>query len=82
MEFTQHFRQMFEERSIKKEWIDRTIHAPDKKENHADGTTHFIKQIPEHGNRWLRVVLNADVQPHRAITVFFDRRLRRYTHED
>jgi len=31
MEFTQHFRQMFEERSIQEEWIDRTIHASDKK---------------------------------------------------
>ena len=82
MEFTKHFKQMLEEMSIQAEWIDRTIKIPDLKENHADSTTHFIKQIPEHGNRWLRVVVNVGVEPNRVVTAFFDRRLRKHSHED
>ena len=73
---------MLEERSIHTQWVDRTIQRPDQREDHADGTTHFMKQIPEHGNRWLRVVVNINVKPNRAITAFFDRRLGRDRHEN
>ena len=82
MEFTKHFSQMLEERFIQTQWVDRTIRTPDQREDHADGTTHFMKQIPEHGNRWLRVVVNISVKPNRAITAFFDRRLGRDRHEN
>jgi hypothetical protein len=40
-------------------------------------TTHYIKAIPEHGGRFLRVVINHQVEPPRVVTLFFDRRLRR-----
>jgi hypothetical protein len=70
---------MMKERGIEQEWVDRCLNAPDKKEELPDGTRHFLKQIPEFGNRWLRVVIDATVSPPGGITLFFDRRLRRDT---
>ena len=82
MEFTKHFRQMLEERSIHDEWVERTIQDPDKVNSPGDGTNHYIKQIPENGGRWSRIIVNVDVVPNKAVTAFFDRRLRRMTDED
>ncbi|MEW5806896.1 MAG: DUF4258 domain-containing protein [Acidobacteriota bacterium] len=72
MIFTKHFKKMMKERSIRQEWIDRTLKEPQKIERHEDGTQHFLCQIQEHGNRWLRIIVDAQKQPHRAVTVFFD----------
>jgi len=77
MEFAEHFKNMLKERSIQEEWVDSVLHEPQKVEDHEGGTRHFLRQIEEHGNRWLRVVVNTQVQPNRAVTAFFDRRLRR-----
>jgi hypothetical protein len=77
MEFTNHFRNMLEERSIRKEWVDKYVNEPEKIEDHEDGSRHFLRRIEEHGNRWLRVVVNMQGQPNRAVTAFFDRRLGR-----
>ena len=82
MDFTKHFREMIEERSIHTEWVDQALQTPDRIEDKPDGTRHFLKQIPEHGGRWLRVVTNINIEPNRAVTAFFDRRLRRNTNED
>jgi hypothetical protein len=68
---------MLEERRIRWEWIEQALQAPNRIEDREDGTRHFIRQIPEYGNRWLRVVVNVSLNPNRAITAFFDRRLRR-----
>ena len=73
---------MLEERSIHEEWVNRAIRTPDQVERPGDATNHFIKQIPENENRWLRVVVNVDAKPNRAITAFFDRGLRRAKNED
>jgi hypothetical protein len=62
---------------INRKWVDQTLESPDYVEDREDGTKHFIKKINENENRWLRVVINVRVNPNRAITVFFDRRLRR-----
>jgi len=77
MEFGEHFKNMLQERSVQQEWVDRVLHEPQKVEDHEDGTRHFLRQIEEHGDRWLRVVVNIQVEPNRAVTAFFDRRLRR-----
>jgi len=77
MEDTAHFGDMLDERRIQREWVDIAVLQPDKTENHADGTRHYIRQIPEFGNRWLRVVVNITSDPEKRITAFFDRRLRR-----
>ncbi|MCK5851381.1 MAG: DUF4258 domain-containing protein [Kiritimatiellae bacterium] len=77
MEDTAHFRDMLDERGIQREWVDIAVLQPDKTEDCADGTRHYIRQIPEFGNRWLRVVVNITSDPEKRITAFFDRRLRR-----
>jgi hypothetical protein len=68
---------MLSERGIWPEWADLAIREPDMVEDHDDGTRHFIKQIPEFGNRWLRVIVDITMTPHKRVTAFFDRRLRR-----
>ena len=68
---------MLTERGIKREWADIAVLQPDKTEEHADGTRHYIRQIPENANRWLRVVVNVASDPEKRVTAFFDRRLRR-----
>ncbi len=76
MEYTRHFRDMLKERSIAMSLVERTVAEPEKVEEHSDGTKHFLRKIPEHGNRWLRIVVNVATAPNKAVTVFFDRRMR------
>ncbi|MDM8551222.1 DUF4258 domain-containing protein [Desulfobacterales bacterium HSG2] len=54
MEYTKHFNEMLEERNIRQSWIEQAVRNPDRTESREDDTRHFIRQIPEHGNRWLR----------------------------
>ena len=77
MEDTGHFGDMLKERGIQREWVDIAVLQPDKTEDHADGTRHYIRRIPEFGNRWLRVIVNVTSDPEKRITAFFDRRLGR-----
>jgi hypothetical protein len=77
MEDTVHFEEMLNECGIKLEWADRNVEEPDKTEDHDDGTRHFIKQIPEHESRWLRVIGNTTSIPEKRFTAFFNRVLRR-----
>jgi hypothetical protein len=55
----------------------RAIGTLDCVEIGDDDNTHYIKAIPEHGERFLRVIVNHHVTPKRVVTLFFDRRLRR-----
>ena len=73
---SKHFQEMLLERLIEREWVDRTVDDPDELEYRDDRTQHFLKQISERENRWLRVIVNTAVAPPRLITAFFDRRLR------
>jgi len=77
LDLSGHFDDMLRERGIARAWVMRAIDSPDATEEHDDDTRHFIKQIPEFGNRWLRVVINVSKQPNKGATAFFDRRLRR-----
>ncbi len=76
LQYTRHFKAMLKERSIPMSLIKGTLAKPGKVEEHSDGTKHFLRQIPEHGNRWLRIIVNATTVPNKAVTAFFDRRLR------
>jgi len=76
MKESKHFLNMLTERGIKPEWVDMTINDPYSTDEYDDGTLHYIKQIPEFGDRWLRVIVNASVSPIILVTAFFDRRLR------
>ena len=57
---------------IREEWIEQAIRAPLRETLQADGRIRRWVQVPEMGNRYLRVVLLADGETvHNA---FFDRR--------
>ncbi len=77
IELTAHTKEMLIERNIPLEWVWQTINHFDDQQFLFDGTTHYFKTIAENGNRVLRVVVNETVDPHRVVTIFFDRRLRR-----
>lgn len=76
-EFSKHALDMIYERGINKDWISDTINDPDLTEFISDEELHYIKQIKEFGNRYLRVVVNPYSQPKRIIALFFDRRMKR-----
>jgi hypothetical protein len=69
---------MLKERGIRDEWVWSTINFPDHLQAEADdGNRHYTKAIPERDNRVLHVVVNQRTDPHRIVTMFFDRRLRK-----
>jgi len=74
---SRHFKDMLEERGIAHDWVKQALDTPDATEDNDDGPRHYLKQIPEFGNRWLRVIINIAKQPCKGVTAFFDRRLRR-----
>ena len=76
-ELSAHARDMIAERRIPEEWIWRTLQSPDRVELGADDNQHYFKAIDEYANRVLRVLVNEHLEPHRIVTVFFDRRQRR-----
>lgn len=76
-ELSAHTKDMLKERNIAEEWLWRTLKTPDRKRRGADGNMHYTKTIREREGRVLCVVVNADVQPNRIVTAFFDRRLGR-----
>lgn len=75
VEFSRHALEMMRQRAIPEEWVIRALDIPDRTDHPPDGTIHYIKAIPEHGGRFLRVVINPTTRPKRVVTVFFDRRL-------
>ncbi len=78
--FSRHFNEMLIQRNIDESWVHRTVDQPDRVDRHDEGATlHYLKKIVERNNRWLRIVVNVDEIPHKAVTAFFDRRLRRQT---
>ena len=76
-QFSEHASEMLRERNIQESWVKLTMENPEKKEMNDDGTVHYIRSIKQYGGRYLRVVVDPDVNPQRIVTVFFDRRLRR-----
>jgi hypothetical protein len=65
-------------RELKISWVSDTLSNPERILLLADsfGNTHYLKQISEFGNRWLRVVVNPTQEPPRIVTLFFDRRVK------
>jgi hypothetical protein len=70
MKYTRHFKAMLKERSIAMSLIKHTLAEPEKVEEHSDGTKHFLRQIPEHSKRWLRIIVNITTVPNKAVTAF------------
>lgn len=76
MEETSHFVEMIRNRGIRRDWVERVLDSPRFRESRDDNTEHYLGQIAEYGNRWLRVVVNVSANPNRLVTAFFDRRVR------
>jgi len=78
-ELTEHAKESLQKRSnIRLEWLEQAITSPHRVEpDRIDPSlVHHLFRIDEFEGRVLRVVLNANVNPQRIITVFFDRSLR------
>ena len=66
------------ERSIKREWMEKVLAHPALVEPDRDDPeiTHALGNIPEHGGRVLRVVFNGTGKPVKIVTVYFDRAMK------
>ena len=58
--YTVHARDMLNERAIPDAWVVRAVESPLRTENHDDGTTHYLSEVPERSGRTLRVVVYDD----------------------
>jgi metal-sulfur cluster biosynthetic enzyme len=74
--WTKHFENMVKERNIPESIVNLTLTEPDSIEQRSDGTLHYIKKTSDNPECWLRIIINHRVEPARAVTVFFDRRLK------
>ena len=78
LEFTKHAIRVLAERTIPREWVERTVREPELR--HPDPNDplveQFFRRIPENGGRTLRVAVNTRVAPWRVVSVFFDRSKR------
>ena len=77
-ELTQHAREVLSERQIPVEWMERVIAKPTLVEPNATDPTveSRLREIPENGNRVLRVVINKAVVHQRVVSVYFDRTMK------
>ena len=77
-ELSAHAMAVIAKRNIHVEWVERVLASPGLLEHGAvaAGLTSALGKIAERDGRILRVVYNADVEPLRVVTVYFDRGLR------
>jgi hypothetical protein len=75
---TKHAQQVLTERGILTAWMERTLSDPEliMPDPLDPELERRYRQIPEHGGRVLRVVVNTTVDPHRVVRVFFDRTMK------
>ncbi|NMB78151.1 MAG: DUF4258 domain-containing protein [Methanomicrobiales archaeon] len=76
LDYSIHAKTMMQERMIEEDWVSGTVISPEKIEKRRDDEIHYLKRIPQNGNRFLRVIINPSYNPQRVITVFFDRRVQ------
>ena len=77
-ELTKHAEYVIQRRGISLQSIEYVLGnpldiEPDKVDPELE---HRLGRVPEYGDRVLRVVVNARVEPVKVITVFWDRRVR------
>jgi hypothetical protein len=77
-ELTNHARKVMEDRAIPSEWMERTFGSPELiQPDPADPSVERrFRRIPEFGGRVLRVAVNTKFDPHRIVSVFFDRKMK------
>jgi hypothetical protein len=66
---------MMHERLIQEDGVINADNSPDMTEEKRTDEKHYLKQIPQSGGKFLRVIVNPSVSPKRVITAFFDRRV-------
>ena len=73
-----HAESVINERSIKREWLEKVLATPEKTESDKDDPAlrHALGRIPEHEGRVLRVVYNDSFKPVRIVTAYFDRAMK------
>jgi hypothetical protein len=76
--YTQHARDVMQERNIRKAWIERVLKKPllIEPDRLDDALEHRLGRIKGYGNRVLRVIVNRNVAPEKVITVYFDRTMK------
>ena len=76
-ELSEHARHQMQ-RQLANLCLEETLSNPDRTKILADTyrNTHYLRRIQSFGDRWLRVVVNPNVEPKRVVTVFFDRRIK------
>lgn len=76
---TDHAAEVVTQRAIRREWIAETLERPDWREGDRSDPAllHFLKRFTGLDDRVLRVIVRAEGDRYRVITVFFDRRARR-----
>jgi len=76
--FTSHAESVVQKRAIPNDWIERALLNPKviQPDLLDPDLEHRLILIPEHENRVLRVIVNAQVKPIRIVTVYFDRGMR------
>jgi hypothetical protein len=76
--FTLHALDVMEEREIAREWVERVVARPalQLRDPVDPALTAALAPIPERENRVLRVIYNAEVDPVRVVTTFFDRGMK------
>jgi hypothetical protein len=77
-QLTNHAHRAVAEREIPIEWIERTLEAPELIVRDPNDPTiqRCFRRIPEFAGRVLRVAVNRAVEPHRVVSVFFDRKMK------
>ena len=78
LEFTNHAIRALAERTISREWAERTVREPELRQPDPNDplVERFFRRIPENDGRTLRVAVNTRVAPWRVVSVFFDRSKR------
>jgi len=73
-DFTKHaLKRLTHRREIEFDWVVRCLDDPDHVVKVSPNSWHFLKRIPEFGNRVLKVVVNPATHPPKIVTLHFDR---------
>lgn len=77
--YTNHAETVIRERSLDKRWVERAVWEPDWQAADVKDTLviRLYKQVPENGDRILRVVCVVTPEEIRILSAYFDRGARR-----
>ena len=70
--FSAHAKENMKSRKIKRRWVQSAFNSPDIRQYKRDGKVHYLRKIAEHGNHYLRVIVDTRKKPKIIITVYFD----------